>query len=352
MLEWQLDAMPDLERLKQINESDNEIAVRQPARRPGSVRRTSSLQSRWRKDEHKIYRLEGRARDMATDKDGQARIVAHDSISAQVGSDRRLLSITGGRREATLAGFAGLLTGGEVRKAMAREMADEMEGRTCLFRLLDDLAGAALMALTAWYGWKGGVDDYARRANVPSPIDRQVAGACLSFVPGSIAMKEDGRNHHEICAMADGPLPFSKDDPDGFHPLVPSDGPDAWRLRRTDVWMEGPEEIVADCWFQDSGSLFGEADRRRIFHEYSLLARIHQPTMTLVSTDVTPHVLPYTTCRASVTTPNILLDRKIEDFSSLVPSLLGHTAGCTHLNDMLRALPDAGVLARSLGRPA
>lgn len=164
--------------------------------------------------------------------------------------------------------------------------------------------------------------------------------------------REDGRNHHEIWALADGPLPFPKDDPNGFRPLAPSDGSGAWRLRRTDVWMEGAEEIVADCWSQGSGSLFGEADMRRVFHEYSLFARIHPPAMTLVSADVTPHVLRYATCRVSATPPDILLDRKVDDFGSLVPSPLGNTAGCTHRNEMLRVLPDAGALARSLGRSA
>ena len=340
--------MPDFERLKLINEQANRTAVRQPPRRPDSVRRTSSIQSLWDDGNYKTCHMVGRATDIETDRDGRPRIIAEDGIEAEARPDRRLMSITGSRHREILARFAGLSAGGDLRNAMAKDLADDVADRSCLFRLLDDLAGAALMSVAAWYSWKGGAREYARRAETMSPVDRQVAGACLSYVPGSISMKEDGRGQEEISAQSDGPLPFSLEDPDGFHALVENDGPNEWRLRRTDIWMEGDGEIVADCWFQDSAAIFGATDRRRIFHEYSMLARIEGSSMTLASVEVTPHVLPYMTCRASVTTPNVLLNRNINDFRSLVPALLGRTAGCTHLNDMLRALPDAAALSRNL----
>lgn len=325
----------------------NAPAVRQPSRRAGSIRRTSSLQSLWTKNDEPTYTIIGRARDLATFADRDPVVIAEDSIRVGMGGDGRLTSLTGSRLENRLERFAGLYPGGELRKAMAAAMPEEGHGETPLHRLLDDLAGAAFMSMAAWYAWDGGIEGHAARTNVLSPTERPVEGVCLSYVPGSPAMAEDGRGVDQNANHPLGPVPLSIEDPAGFHALLPNDGPNEWRLRRTDLWREG-DALLVDAWFQDSTALPRDPDRRVIFHEYGIMARIDSTTLDFTDVSVTPHVLPYVTCHAAPATAKVLVGQNVRDLRQLVIARLRGTAGCTHLNDMLRALQDVAGLADSL----
>jgi hypothetical protein len=261
-------------------------------------------------------------------------------------SDGRLLTMAS-LQAGQVSSFIGLRAGGELRKAMAEARAQSLAPGTLGHRLLDDLAGEAFMAKAAWYGWPGGNEGYARISGDSSPVERPVAGVCLSYVPGSPAMTEDGRG---IDANADhplGPNPIPADDPLSFHALIPHDGPNQWRLRRTDLWRESGDLLV-DSWFQDSSIAHGDPSRRIIFHEYGLTARIDASTMRVTDIAVEPYVLPYVTCRAAPATGKVLLGQEVENFPDAVLGSLRGTAGCTHLNDMMRALADVDHLARAL----
>lgn len=325
----------------------NRVGIRQPALRPRSVRRTSSLQCLWTPGEDRKFDIAGRARDVANRVGRGPSIIGEDSIDAVAGLDGRLLTLGGSRREEALARFGGLRAGGELRKAMARDVGDEARSSTRLHRLLDDLAGATFMSMGAWYAWEGGLAGHAERVGAASITQRPVAGLCLSFVPGSPAMTGDGQGDDENADHPLGPLPVGGDDPGGFHALVEVDGPNQWRLRRTDLWREGGE-LVADVWFQDSSAVTGDSARRVIFHEYGLVARFNADTQTLTAIAVTPYVLPYTTCHAAPATADVLIGRNVREFSSLVLTRLKGEAGCTHLNDMLRSLQDVAGLVDDL----
>lgn len=327
----------------------NRPAVRQPARRPGSLRRTGSLQTFWTQGEALSYMIMGRARDVSTPQDGAPFVVGEDAIKAEVGPDGRLVSLVSDGRDG-LASFAGLRPGGELRKALARDMPEEGCGDTRLHRLLDDLAGASFMSVAAWYAWDGGIAGLAERSKTRAATERPVEGVCLSYFPGSPVMTKDGRGIDEHADHPIGPLPLVADDPLAFHPLLEFDGPNQWRLRRTDIWREG-RELVVDAWFQDSSAIMGDPARRVIFHEYGVVAHIDADSLALNAISVTPHVLPYITCHAAPATALAMLAGNVRDFRELVPALLRKDAGCTHLNDMLRSLQDVAGLAGSLSQP-
>lgn len=335
-------------RLKLEATALNRPAVRQPARRQGSVRRTSSLQSLWTPGEDSRFTIVGRARDLVTLSDRDPAVIGEDGLEAVIGPDGRISALDGSRLGNRLAQFAGLRPGGELRKAMARDIADEAARETRLHRLLDDLAGAVFMSVAAWYAWEGGIKGHADRLCAKSVADRPVTGICLSYVPGSPSMTADGRGAEENADHPIGPLPLATADPFRFHALAETDGPNQWRLRRTDLWREGGE-LVADAWFQDSSAIEGDPGRRLIFHEYGLTARFDPASLEIAAISVTPHVLPYVTCHAAPATAEVLLGRNVRDLRGLVPSLLRGEAGCTHLNDMLRALQDVAALAGVIG---
>lgn len=325
----------------------NNASVRQPQRRPGSVRRTSSHQAIWSLENQRQFRIVGRARDLVTPQDGAPEVVGEDTVEAQIGLDGRIVGLTGSVSPQKLEPFAGLRPGGEVRKRLASDMPEEEQAETRLFRLLDDLAGAVFMSVAAWYAWEGGLEGHAARTQVASRTHRPVEGVCLSYVPGSPAMTQDGQGIDEHADHPLGPPPLQTDDPFGFHALVETDLPNEWRLRRTDVWREN-DEIVVDAWFQDSSGVPGDDSRRVIFHEYGLVARFAAASLELRAITVTPHVLPYVTCHAAPATAQALVGQNAEELRTQVLAQLRGTAGCTHLNDMLRALQDVTGLATLL----
>ncbi len=333
--------------LKLEAQARNHAAVRLPPRRPDSVRRTSSLQSVWRVGYEESYRVVGRARDLSTGADDEVLILGEDAVEATVELDGRILALTGNAADRGLERFMGLRSGGELRKALAAEMPEEERQETRLHRLLDDLAGAVFMSVAAWYAWEGGIEGHAERTNALSRGSRPVEGVCLSYVPGSPAMTDDGRGIDENADHPLAPPPIPSDDPYGFHVLVETDDPNQWRLRRTDLWREA-DDIVVDAWFQDSSGVQGVAGRRVIFHEYGLVARFDSASLELRSISVTPYVLPYVTCHAAPATAQVLVGRNAGELRRQVLAQLRGTAGCTHLNDMLRALQDITGLSALL----
>lgn len=319
-----------------------------PSRRPNSLRRSSSMQSIWPEGATGPHRLVGRARDLFTSPDVEApQTLSEDWIEATLTPERLLASLHGSRHAETLGAFAGLSPGGDLRRAMAEEMPEEGKRDTLLHRLLDDMAGANFMASSAWYDWEpDGLEGYYRNIGLGSVLERPVTGLCLSYVPGSEAMTPDGRTNEDQADHPRAVSPVSEADPFAWHDIVEIDAANHWRLRRTDLWVE--EGVVhADAWFQDSSAVRGRHDVRTIFHEYGLRARFDPAEMTLTGIDVDPRVLPFGTCHAAPATANVLVGRSAREFREFVPKALRGTQGCTHLNDMLRALQDVSAMAET-----
>lgn len=325
----------------------NRPAVRQPRPRPGALRRTSSMQVLWSEADESQCRIVGRARDMVNAPDLAPTVLGECAMEAVIGLDGRIASLSGDRKSAQLATFCGLRPGGELRKAMAGALPDEVDGESLLHRLLDDLAGSTFMSKAAWYAWQGGIEGHSARIGVGSIVDRPVEGVCLSYVPGSSSMNAAGQGIDDNADHPVGPLPLPADDRHGFHDLVQFAGPNQWRLRRTDIWRED-KELVVDAWFQDSSAIEGNSTQRVIFHEYGIIARFDAATLRLNQITVQPHVLPYVTCHAAPATGQVLVGCTAHVLRKQVLSELRGAAGCTHLNDMLRALQDIVGLAAIL----
>ena len=269
-----------------------------PPRRPGSLRRTSSIQSLWPDGIHGPHIMPGRARDLYTDRDGAPVVLAEDQIRATMTSDRRISTMEGSRGDAMLAQCSGLRPGGELRKFMSVHLPDELARATLLYRLFDEMGGGAFMAISAWHSWlPGRSDEYTAAMGLDSLENRFVEGVCISFQRGSVAMTDDGYSNEAVADHPIGHFPHSAGDPDAWHPFEASSGPNHWRVRRTDIWMEDGR-LHVDAWFQDSTALPDRSEARMIFHEYAITAVVEPETFVLRSIEVTPHVLPYSSCFA------------------------------------------------------
>jgi hypothetical protein len=121
------------------------------------------------------------------------------------------------------------------------------------------------------------------------------------------------------------------------------------RARRIDVRVEDGNVLV-DAMFQDSSTT--PDGGRDAVHEYTLTATANRATGVLVSVDPVPHVLPYAECPLAVRNVDTLVGTPLEELRAVVLERLAGTAGCTHLNDAMRALADVPYLVSRLPEPS
>ncbi|MCW1383622.1 DUF2889 domain-containing protein [Novosphingobium sp. KCTC 2891] len=282
--------------------------------------------------------------DDCTSATNNAIVLGDDWLRLILSPDRRIGRMQAGRHAELLERTEGLRPGGELRRFVEENLPNEMAAETLLYRLLDDLAGSAFLAISAWHTWiPGGGEAYDAMTGQPVASARHVEGICIGFAAGAESVLPDGSMNNDIITQTPGRLPFPVDDPDAWHAFPRDGGPNHWRLRRTDVWREDGM-VHVDAWFQDSAAMPDRADERLIFHEYTVSAAIDPEGMVLRDISVKPMVLPYRTCLAAPDTAGKLVGLRITDLRTLIPQILRGPAGCTHLNDMLRTFQDVAAL--------
>jgi hypothetical protein len=275
--------------------------------------------------------LRGRARDLLTrDRPAATEVRADETVDALLGPDRTLRALATAPRSPDLGPLLGGSVGAGYRRRLAAAAPAELAAGTPTHLLLDDLVGATIVAefaLRQWQLWAG----------VGPP--RRVLGLCTGFSPGSSALNPDGSSSGDHRTLSVGPLP-RPDDPDGWHPLAPTTGVAMRRARRIDARAEDGA-ILVDAMFQDSSTDPGGG--RVAVHEYRILARA-DAAGRLTDLSATPRTLPYAECPFAAANLDSLLGTPLADLRRAVPARLRGTAGCTHLNDAVRALSDAPAL--------
>jgi hypothetical protein len=315
-----------------------------PPRRPGSVRRTATIDATWPEGWDGSMQLTGRARDLATPADGSAPVVlAEGELVVRAGADRTVEAIESRPSRPELAALVGARGGGRLRRMLAEVLPDERSAGTPLYLLLDDLSGATLISRFAWSQWP----TRWPRSPGEQPIGtsgRRVEGICTGFQTGASALTPDGRSRfiHDVRPVSS----LLGADPFGWHDVDEPPGVSMRRARRIDVTVG--DVIAVDAMFQDSSTV--EGGGRIAVHEYALTATVDPVSGVLTSVRAEPHVLPFRECPLAVLTVDRLIGLPVAGFRTGVPETLGGTAGCTHLNDALRALAEVPVLASALTR--
>ncbi|MDB5540586.1 MAG: hypothetical protein JWQ89_2313, partial [Devosia sp.] len=129
----------------------------------------------------------------------------------------------------------------------------------------------------------------------------------------------------------------------------PQSGVAMRRARRIDVWCE--EGLIRiDAAFQDS-AVTPDGGRAAV-HEYLLTATVDPGSLRLLSIEAQPRVLPYAECPAAAANVSLMIGLPLPAFRTSVLETLPGALGCTHLNDAVRALAEAPVLAERLAAAA
>lgn len=288
----------------------------------------------------------GRARDLLTPAaGGEPKVLSTGGFRIMCSPQRQILDITLTPDHPAAGQLVGVRAGGASRTVLASVLG-EMRGSPT-FQLLDDFAGASLVAGWIWSQWR---TDWAsgpqREAQAPGGPRRGPAqGVCVGFAEGSSALQSDGGIDNTNQSVTEvGPLE-NPDDPIGWHPMPFQQGPQKRRARRMDIWREGAS-IIVDAGFQDSGS--NPAGGRTAIHEYRVHAEIDAESGTLLALQALPLILPFRECPGASIKATRMIGKPVQEFRSAVLETLPSTMGCTHLNDMMRALADVPLLARAL----
>lgn len=316
-----------------------------PLRRPGSIRRTTSIDSDWPDGFGQPWEMIGRARDLLTPPDGgEPTVLATAQFRIMASPIREILAIEAQPAHPRLQEMVGVRAGGASRHALIDKLGDIVG--TPLFQLLDDYAGASLVAGWIWSQWR---DDWA---SAPQRTAQMTAGRkgvmddiCTGFTVGGSAFKPDGTpdNVNQSYALV-GPLE-NPEDPLGWHTMPFQSGPQKRRARRIDIWREDGV-IKIDAGFQDSGS--NPEGGRTAVHEYRVYAEIDPATDKLLALQALPLILPYRECPGATVKATRMIGTSAGELRQAVLDNLAGTMGCTHLNDVLRAFADVPQLAKLL----
>lgn len=317
-----------------------------PRRPPWSVRRTSTIDTCWNGADGEGLRLRGHARDLLTAAPGGAPLViAQDSFTATLSMQRQILAIESKPPRPAMDRLINARAGGQLRQAIGEALPEELSAGSPLYLLLDDIAGASLVAPWGLNRWDGNRPHSAANEADIKRRRQSMVGVCIGFSPGSPALTNDMPDRNSMVE----PLDIT-DDPWAWHDLGHSEGPSMRRARRIDVSVG--DRIIVEAHFQDSAAQ--RAGGRLAVHEYLLRATADRESQALLSLEADPRILPFDHCPAAILNIDILLGTPLSALRQTVLDALPRTRGCTHLNDMLRSLAEAPALVAALAdaRPA
>lgn len=314
-----------------------------PVRRPGSVRRTSSIDATWPEGRRGSVVFDGRARDIRTPAQGSPlEVLAQDRVRAVLSPDRTIREIRSEPPRANIERLIGARGGGKLRSALDDALPDEVAAGSPLSLLIDDFAGASLVLGWAWRRWPS-----ADPSSAPDPalIAARVAkmeGICTGFAAGSTAVTDSTGTYQSFAPVE----PLARvDDPAGWHDMPDAPGVTGRRARRIDLWREG-DLICIDAMFQDSAAM-PEGGRVAV-HEYSLQLEANAATGLITRINAQPRVLPYQECPGAIANLDKILGLHLSSLRTAVIERLSGTLGCTHLNDALRSLAETPLLLTHL----
>ena len=323
-----------------------------PARRPGSIRRTSTFDSIRPHGLTKELVQVGRGRDLYT----RRRWLRHDARLRGTGTSHRVHGWTDRALDPTRARGAQASTRSSVgarppASAPPSTPRVDVPAGSLGYLLLDEVPAATLVSgyAVAAAAEHDQVDMTAIRMSAKSQPRLQVPDLCAGFRVGGTMLANIDENDGRTPMLA-GPLALSVETPDdewGWHEFDPLSPHAMRRRRRIDVF--GDALVHVDVFFRDSHM---DADGiETAVHEYTVEATVDRASMHVVDA-ARPH---HACCRGSSAPkrrPAPVASRACRS-RGLRPEVRAQFVGpstCTHLNDVLRGLEDVEWLVHELER--
>jgi hypothetical protein len=317
-----------------------------PDRRPGSVRRTTAIDTTRPEGLSGPLVVHGVGRDLLTSTDGTARGTGDAEVRLHLDPGHRVLELVTQPELDTASQLVGAVVGPGFRSKATAVAPDEAACGTVLNLLLDDLPGAVLvsgfvlLAADVIHSRADPGDEYLDARN-DLCAGWAVEGTMMTII------REEGQNPMTVGPVA--PTMLREDDPVAWHGLPPLPRHSSRRIRRLDVVAPDTPDAPAtvDVFFRDSH--FDDADVERVIHEYRVSATVDPRTRTVVDIAATADVLPWKECPGAVASATRLAGQPLDGLRRMVRKSFVGTSTCTHLNDVLRGLADVDALLRAVG---
>ncbi len=304
--------------------------------------------------------LVGRGRDLATAPDGATRVLATAEVEAVIDyvDAQRVTEISSTPAISDLQQLVGRSASTGFRAAIDKAVAGHDVVGHLVYQLLDDLPVATLISgyapqhARAQSGtWADEQKRKPLQKTAPAGLAMlQQADLCAGWKAGGTIMQGFAENNPPVVTGPDAPSLDDGDDPLAWHELpgpLPVQG--MRRRRRIDVLSvaDGPSGQALwsfDAHFRDS---YCDDEGETVVHEYTVVGHVDAATQVVLDAEATPRVLPWFECPEAAASAGRLAGRALDSLRAGVRAeFLGATT-CTHLNDMLRALADVGILARA-----
>lgn len=303
-----------------------------PPRRPGSIRRTSSVDMLWPGAVGETLDLRGQGRDLRTNADGTHVVLATATTQVQLvaGQVVRL----GTDPHLAIAGLT------EVPAKSFRRHLDRLHPEltvdgSLLGLLLDEIPVASLISGASRRLLPKAPGGGTTRLHPPVDV-------CSGWKADGIKVRALNEGLGMIARLG-GPAPsLVSDDLLAWHPLDVLTKPGSMRRRRRlDVHIEG-DTIHVEGMFRDT---LIEADGvDTVVHEYALTATIDRATLTITAVAPDGRALPGLDCPAATASAQRIVGSPLGTVRQMVRDQFDGPTTCTHLNDELRALGDLHAL--------
>ena len=316
-----------------------------PPRRPGTVRRTSTIDTSRPEGIMGPPDIDARARDLWTAPDGSTALVAEATIAAHLdGPQHHLLGIASTPAAPGLQALVGSVVGPGFRAKVDLAVPELRGTGVPLYLLLDDLPGATLVS--GYSMLRAGVIGEIVHDEYLDARGDLCAGWAVEASMMTI-IKKTGRN--PVPFGPEAPPVERADDPLAFHAMEPLAPFGMRRLRRLDVMTPDTpaDPYPADVFFRDS-HVDGDGIET-IVHEYSVSVTVDGATRTIVTIGANADVLPWQECPAAIGSAARLAGMPLTDLRPWVRETFVGTTTCTHLNDVLRGLADLDQLIDVVG---
>ncbi len=325
-------------------------------RRPGSVRRTSTIDTARPDGFWGDLVMTARGRDLRTASDATSVVINQVGLSLRVdGSNRQVLSIASSPALPGLDQLIGCPVGPGFRSRANEACPGEREAGTLLHLLLDDLPGAALVS--GYSAQRAGTLDQPQSrpegdVGGTSGLARMMASQddiCAGWArEGTLMVTIRATDEIPVSTGPPAPSLERRDDPLSWHAMPPLPPHAMRRRRRLDVVGPGGsgESHRFDAHFRDSH--MDQHAAEWVVHEYSATGAFDSIEGRVLDIAARAHVLPWMECPGAVASAERLSGMPIAELRARVRREFTGSSTCTHLNDTLRSLGDLEALGRQV----
>jgi Protein of unknown function (DUF2889) len=326
--------------------------VESPERLPGSVRRTSSIDTSRPDGIAGELVVTARARDLHTGTGGRVSVLGEAGLQARATASWQLRALSTQPPMAASEQLIGVRVGPGFRGRVAETGPEGPQVGSLLHLLLDDLPGAVLVsgyAVQRAGGFEEEGPEVLTEAAASKARETMAAmgdDRCAGWAHDAtmmVTIRERG-----VVPVSQGPPAPTLEparDPLAWHVMEPL-GPHAMRRRRRlDVIAPagpgGPYGI--DAHFRDSH--VAEDGTEFVLHEYTVTGAVDPEGQHVLEMAAEARVLPWMECPQAVASATRVVGMPVGELRNRVRRELVGRATCTHLNDTLRSLADlAGLI--------